>query len=186
MSVELVRHRFTVARYDQMIAAGVFDEDERLELLGGEIIEMSPIGIKHAMCVNRINQVLTLRLGTRAIVSVQNPINLDRHSEPQPDVAVLQPREDFYAGGHPEPEDILLLIEVADSSLEYDRQMKLPRYAQAGIAEVWLADVEANVVTVYRQPTPQGYVWQQTYQRDEAWTLLAFPEVTVTAVDLLG
>lgn len=186
MTVQITHRLFTVKEYDQMIAAGVFHEDDRLELLGGNIVQMSPIGIPHAACVNRLNQILTINLISKAIISVQNPIHLDQQSEPEPDIAVLQPRADFYADGHPEPEDIFLLVEVADSSLDYDREIKIPRYAQAGIPEVWLVDVENGSLTIYRQPTANGYTFQQIMRGGDSLALRAFPDVMVTAVDILG
>src|SRR5215216_3171381 len=124
-AVQVTRHRFTVAEYERMGEIGIFSEDERVELVCGEIIEMSPIGERHAACVGLLTQLITLLLQRSAIVWVQNPIRLDDHSEPQPDVAVLKPRADFYRHAHPGPEDILLVIEVSDTTPEYDRRVKV-------------------------------------------------------------
>lgn len=186
MTVQITRRLFSVKEYDQMITAGVFHEDDRIELLGGEIVTMTPIGIGHAACVKRLNHFLSRQLGDRVIISVQDPIHLDQQSEPEPDIAVLQPRADFYAGGHPEPEDIFLLVEVADSSFAYDREIKMPHFARVGIPEVWLVSVENETITVYRQPSPSGYTFEQTLRRGDTLALLAFPDVVVTAVDILG
>jgi Uma2 family endonuclease len=186
MTVRLKRHLITVERYDQMIAAGIFTEDERLELLGGEIIEMGAIGIPHAACVKRLNNFFTLKVGDRAIIGVQDPIHVDRHSEPQPDIVLLQRRDDFYAGGHPEPEDILLLIEVADASLLYDRLKKLPRYARAGIEEVWIVNLNNREVEVYRRPSPDGYLDSFHVQANQTLAPLAFPELQLTANLIFG
>jgi len=126
MAAPLVRHRFTVEEYHRMGQAGILSEDDRVELIEGEIVEMAPVGSRHAACVKRLNALLSRRAGGRALVSVQDPIRLGEHSEPQPDLALLKPREDFYAAAHPGPEDVLLVIEVAETSLEYDREVKLP------------------------------------------------------------
>lgn len=129
MSVQLLRRKFTVDQYHKMAESGILKEDDRVELIRGEIIEMSPIGTKHAACVNRLVNLLVLLLGKRVIVAPQNPVVLDNNSEPQPDVALLKPRDDFYATAHPQPQDIFLLIEVADSTILYDREEKITLYA---------------------------------------------------------
>lgn len=186
MTIQTKRHLITVERYDQMITAGVLHEDEHLELLGGEIIEMSPIGIPHAVCVNRLNKLFNRSLAEEIIVSVQNPIRLDMFSEPEPDIALLQPRQDFYAGGHPEPEDIMLLVEVAETSLEYDREQKLPRYAQAGIAEVWIVNLFEQQIEVHQRPSPQGYQHTVIVKGAETVSPAAFPQMTLKASQILG
>jgi Uma2 family endonuclease len=142
MTVQIQRRLFSVHEYHQMLQAGVLGEDDRLELIEGEIVQLSPINSRHAACVNRLNALFTSRLTGRAVVSVQNPIRLDTHSEPQPDLALLKPRPDFYAASHPNPEDVLLVVEVADTSADYDRGVKLALYARVGIAEVWKAVCE--------------------------------------------
>ena len=129
---------------------GIFTEDDRVELIEGEIIQMTPIGSPHAGRVARLNHVLMTAVGDRAIVQVQNPVILSPETEPQPDLMLLRPREDFYTGGHPQPKDVLLLIEVAHSSLNYDRNRKIPLYAAHGIPEVWLVDVDGARLIVFR------------------------------------
>ncbi|RME65390.1 MAG: Uma2 family endonuclease [Caldilineae bacterium] len=163
MTVQLARRLFTTTEYEQMVAAGLLGEDDRVELLDGEIVQMSPIGSRHAACVNRLTRLLTRVVGQKAIVSVQNPVRLDDYSEPEPDLAVLVYREDFYAEAHPTPQDVLLLIEVVDTSAEQDRSVKLPLYARAGIPETWLVDLEAGVVDAYRTPSAEGYLLRQRY-----------------------
>src|SRR5438105_616378 len=138
MVVQLPHRRFTVDDYYRMGKAGILTEDDRVELLDGEIVEMSPIGSPHAGGVTRCMRVLTRLLGDWAVVAVQNPVRLGPLSEPQPDVAVLKPRPDLYADSHPTPKDVFLIVEVADTSATADRQVKLPLYARAGIPEVWL------------------------------------------------
>ncbi|WP_353929639.1 Uma2 family endonuclease [Okeanomitos corallinicola TIOX110] len=186
MSIQLVTRRFTVAQYHQMNQAGILTEDDRVELINGEIIEMSPIGRKHAACVDRLNYLLAILLGTKVIIRVQNPILLNNLSEPQPDIALLKPRADFYESGHPQPQDTFLLIEVADSSLEYDRDIKIPLYANSGILEVWLVDILEQTITVYRQPTANGYSEIKTFHRGEILDILAFSEIKTTVDSILG
>ncbi len=150
MAVRPLPHRFTVAEYHQMAVGGVFTEDDRVELIAGEVLEMTPIGARHAGCVNRLTRLLVGVLGDRAVVSVQNPLPLGDWSEPQPDVTVLRPRADFYAGGHPQPADVLLVIEVADTTGAYDREVKAPLYLTAGIPEVWVVDLPGDALEVFR------------------------------------
>ncbi len=186
MAALLTRRRFTVEEYHQMAQAGIFSEDDRVELIKGEVVEMTPIGSSHAACVKRLNQLFSQRVGDRALISIQDPIRIDPHSEPQPDVALLQLRQDYYASTHPNPKDILLVIEVADTSANYDRDVKIPIYAQAGIVEVWLIDLAKTCVEVYREPTSQGYERVQIVRRGERLTPQAFPQLEVTADEILG
>lgn len=151
------RYRLTVAAYHQLGGIGVFNENSRVELMNGELITMPPIGEQHAGKTRRINQIFSRLVGTSAIVDVQNPVALDAHSEPQPDIALLKPRVDFYEHSHPRPEDILLLIEVSDSTLRYDREVKIPHYAKAGISEVWILDIAHQRLEIYRRPSADGY-----------------------------
>jgi Uma2 family endonuclease len=138
------KHRLTRDEYYRMAETGILAPDARVELVEGEIIDMAPIGSPHAARVSRLAKIFTLALAERAIVNVQNPLVLNEYSEPEPDITVLRYREDFYAGGHPRPEDVLLVIEVADTSLQYDRDVKLPLYAAHGIPEYWLVDLPAS------------------------------------------
>lgn len=161
-SVEVVqptytRHTFTVEEYRRMVEAGILREDARVELIVGEVVEMSPIGERHAACVARLTQIITLLLKRAFLVWTQNPIQLDGYSEPQPDVVVLRPRDDFYRNGHPKPEDILLVIEVSDSTLEYDRRVKVPLYARAGIPEVWIVNLVDECVETFADPSAGAY-----------------------------
>ncbi|MEJ7765093.1 MAG: Uma2 family endonuclease [Acidimicrobiales bacterium] len=186
MSVEPVRHLFTVEKYERMGEAGLFDERSRVELLGGEIIEMSPIGRGHAACVNRLTAVLTATLGDRFVVAVQNPLRLDDLSETQPDVVVLKPREDFYAAFHPRPEDTLLVIEVAETSLAWDRGTKRTRYAAAGVVEVWIVDLGAVTVEVATEPGPGGYARVLRRGRDETIEASAVPGLALIGAAITG
>ncbi len=155
---ELIRrHRLTVEEYHRMGEAGILRQDERVELIEGEIVDMVPIGSAQGAAVKRLIRIMTQAVGERAIVAAQDPVLLDENSEPQPDIALLRSREDFYANAHPDPKDVLLIIEVADSSLRYDREVKIPLYARHGIPEVWLVDLEHKALTTHRQPQDKGY-----------------------------
>jgi Uma2 family endonuclease len=151
------RRQFTVDDYHRMREANILTEDDRVELLDGEIIVMSPIGPFHVGLVIKLTQLLSTLLGTTGLVSVQNPIHLNQFGEPQPDIAIILPRDDGYTMALPTPNDILLLIEVSDSSLTYDREQKLPQYALAGIAEVWIIDVQKQVIEQYTKPFEDQY-----------------------------
>lgn len=183
MAIQITKRLFTVTEYYQMAQAGIFSEDDRVELLEGEIFKMSPISSRHASCVSRLNHLLQSRLQGRAIVSVQNPVRLSEYSEPQPDIAVLRFCADFYSAEHPKPEDVLLLIEVCETSAEFDRRVKLPLYAKAGIPEVWLVDFTLGQIEVYRAPSAQGYSEAQTLERGQTVTAQLLPlELTVEEI----
>lgn len=151
------RYRLTVAAYHQLGGIGVFNENSRVELMNGELITMPPIGEQHAGHLDRVAQHCFQGAFVKAIVRVQSPIQLDDHSEPQPDLTLLRPREDFYTHSHPRPEDVLLLIEVSDSTLRYDREVKVPHYARAGVPEVWILDIAHQRLEIYRRPSADGY-----------------------------
>ena len=186
MAVPVSRRLFTVSEYERMAVAGILGEDDRVELIEGEIVRMAAIGPRHAASVKRLNRLLEPRFGDRTLIGVQDPVQLDAHSEPEPEISLLRPRPDLYASGHPTPADILLLVEVADTSLEYDRGVKVPLYARAGVSEVWLVDLLADVLVVYRDPSPEGYRLVRTVRRGETLAPLAFPDRPLAADDLLG
>jgi Uma2 family endonuclease len=186
MSVQLLRRRFTVKQYHQMSEAGILTEDDQVELIEGEIIEIAPIGSRHAACVDRLNRLLNRRLGEQAIVRVQNPIYLNENSEPQPDLSLVRFRADFYETGHPQPQDILLLIEITDTTLEFDQSVKTSLYASADITEVWLVDLNNQVLEIYREPSPVGYQSVQRFQRNQSISMQAFPKVSFDFSEILG
>ena len=153
----LARHRFDVGQYRRMAETGVLAPDARVELLDGEIVDMPPIGPSHNATVDRLNRLLVTAVGERAIVRVQGSFELSGHSEPEPDLALFAPREDFYAAALPGPGDVLLVVEVADSTLARDRDVKLPLYARHGVREAWLVDIEGRRLSVHTDPGPDGY-----------------------------
>src|SRR3712207_6684546 len=153
--MEVKRRRFTVHDYHRMGEAGILHEDDRVELIEGELVEMTAIGTRHFSCVNRLTRMLVMNVGDDGIVSVQNPVRLNEYNEPQPDVTVIRPRD--YRESLPMPEDVLLLIEVSDTTLAYDRGVKLPLYARAGIREVWIVDLAHEVIERNTDPSGASY-----------------------------
>ena len=177
--------RFTVDEYYAMAEAGILAPDERVELLAGEIITMAPIGSRHAFCVTQLTESLFEALGRRVTIRVQNPIRLTSGNEPEPDIAVLRRSSDGYASAHPRPEDVLLLIEVADSTIGFDRRHKVPMYAMYGIPEVWLFDVNARGVEVYDEPLAGGYTRMRAFGVGDILTPLAFPEINIRVSEVM-
>jgi Uma2 family endonuclease len=181
------QRRFTVEEYHRMGETGILVEDEPVELIHGALIISEPIGARHAGTVNRLAYLFMSRLGDRAVVQVQNPIAMVKErSEPEPDITILRPRADFYATAHPVAADVLVLIEVADSSLLLDRRVKIPLYARAGVREVWLVDLTLDRVEVYRAPDRGRYRERSVITRGQRLTPGAFPELTLTVEDLIG
>ena len=177
--------RFTVGAYHRMAEVGILGEDERVELIDGAIVEMTPIGSRHAGCVRWLAHRFTSSLGDRAIVSVRNPIQLSELSEPQPDLALLKPRADFYRDSHPESPDVLLVVEVIESSMAYDRA-KLSLYAAAGITEVWLVDLPRGTVERYRRPSATGYEETTSFTGPDQFGPAAFPDLLTSAQAVMG
>ena len=167
-----------------MAEAGILDEDSRVELIEGEIIDMAPIGEAHAGGVNRLNYFLIRMAGDRAVVSVQNPVRLDQRNEPQPDFALLAYRADFYSTVKPTPADVLLLIEVADTTLRFDRTIKLPLYARHGIRELWIIDVVGQRVEVCRDPQGDRYASVLLADKSAVIAPSALPEIELQVASL--
>ena len=165
MVLQIVRHQFTVKQFHQMAESGILSENERVELIRGEMIDMSPIGRRHAGCVNRLVNLLIQLLGKRIILAPQNPVELNETSEPQ-------------------PEDIFLLIEVADTTVKYDREVKIPLYAEANIPEVWLVDVNQEIIEVYRNSLEGIYQDVQKLTKNQSLSILAFPDVSIHLSEL--
>jgi len=185
MALQLLKGPFTVEEFHRLGEAGILREDDRVELINGQVVEMTPIGERHAACIRRLSWLLTGSLRNAAMVDVQNPIVLDRHHQPQPDLIVLKPRADAYPH-HPRPADVLLLVEVADTTVEYDRDVKLPLYAQAGIPEFWLVNIPEDWIEVHQEPGPDGYRTVRIAIRGETLTPVALKGVTLRMDDILG
>jgi Uma2 family endonuclease len=185
MQADVVRRLFTVEDYYRMAEAGILGPDDRVELIEGEIIQMSPIGNRHAGCVNRATDLFTHLFRGKAVVTVQNPVRLNNYNESQPDLVLAKYREDFYASKHPTPEDTLLVLEVADT-LKKDRDIKLPIYARLGIVEVWIEDLKHDHLLVFRDPSGGHYKTTLTLHVGDSVSTAAFPEITFTVHDLLG
>jgi Uma2 family endonuclease len=177
--------RFTVDEYHAMGAAGVIGPSERVELLDGEILTMPPISPRHTGDVNRLTHLLITRFGSRAVVQVQNPVRLDDYSEPEPDIALLRPRDDFYASAHARPQDVLALLEVAETSLRYDAGKKLRAYARRGIPEYWIVDLRGERIVVHREPAQTEYAVEGSASRGETLAFEAFPSDVLRVDELL-
>ena len=174
-----VQHKLTVSDYYRMGDAGILHEDDRIELIDGDLIEMSPIGSHHAGIVGRLTKVLTIMAGDQAVVWPQNPLHLGTYSEPQPDVMVLKPRPDDYIDALPEPADVIVLIEVADSSINYDRKTKLPLYARNGVREVWIIDLNTRQLERYTQPGETGYGYCEIMDKTATISPVGLPGVVI-------
>ncbi|MGK7946154.1 MAG: Uma2 family endonuclease [Microcystaceae cyanobacterium] len=182
--MQLITRKFNVTEYNKMAETGILTPQDQVELIRGEIIAMSPIGLRHAACVKRLNDFLNYQLHNLAIISVQDPIQLNDISQPQPDLVLLKPRADFYESQIPKPSDVYLLIEVSDSSLDYDQTVKLPLYAENKIPEVWMVNLNNKTLEVYRQPQNNNYQVQQ--KNVPSISPLAFPNLTLTLNDIFG
>ena len=188
MTTQPQNRAFTVGEYYRMVEADILTEEDRVELIAGQIVAMSPIGSRHAACVKRLNLLMGKMVEDSMLIGVQDPIALDAYSAPEPDLVLLRPRADFYAEAHPSAVDVLLAVEIADTSADYDREIKLPLYAQAGLPEVWLIDprVRGGRIEVYARP--QGGAYQQCVEvtADATLTSPTIPPLALAAADLLG
>jgi Uma2 family endonuclease len=187
ISTSRATYKFSVDEYHRMAQAGIFHEDDHVELIEGEIVRMAPIGNRHIGVVNSLNRAFSALLASgRAVVSVQNPVIVGDTTEPEPDVVLLRFVEDNYRSRKPEARDVLLLVEVADTSLDYDRLTKVPLYASAGITEVWLIDLTENQIEVYRGPSGGAFSGEQIYARGSTLSPLAFPDLQIKVADITG
>lgn len=181
------RHwKLTADQYQRMGEAGILSEDDRVELLEGELYEMAPIGDWHNAGTDRLNWRLSLGIGGRGIVRVQGSFRLSPDAEPEPDILVLRFRDDFYRSAPAGPQDVMLLVEVADTTLTYDRDFKLPLYARAGIPEVWIVNRAAMRIEVYREPEDGAYRSVTRVARGSAVTPLAFPDLSIPVAAIVG
>ncbi len=181
---EITRRRFTVHEYHRMAEAGILHEDDRVELIDGEIAEMNPIGSRHAACVKELNWLLGRQISDELRVDVQNPIRLNEYLEPQPDLMVVRARN--YRGSLPGPEDVLLLIEVSDTTLSYDRNVKLPRYARAGILEVFIVDLPGAAIERHTEPSVEGYRLTARARQGEMLESSVLPALVLPVDAVLG
>lgn len=187
MDTVVREHRFTVAEFLRMGETGILHPELRVELLDGRIYEMAPIGSPHAACVKRLTRLFTQALGTRVIVAVQDPVQIARYNLPLPDLTLLRPQDDFYEAAHPRPEDVLLLVEVADTTLLYDRKIKMPVYGRAGIVESWLVDVNKRRIEIFRTPSVElGYEAATVTNIGGLLSPLSFPDLTISADEILA
>ncbi len=180
------RHRFTIEDLERMVHAGVLRPDDRVELIEGELVDMAPIGWAHQGCVNRLTEILVTQLRGRAIVQPQGPLRLSEYSVPQPDLAILRPRSDYYAHGGPTAADVFLVIEVSDTTLAYDRDVKVPLYARHGVPEVWVIDLSGQRVLVYRHPSADGYRSVAEFRAGDHCAPEAFPDLALSVDALLS
>lgn len=185
MEAGLPQRLFTVDEFHRLAEARILGGQERLELLDGLVIEMAAIGSRHAACVRRLLRLLGDHLPEACVLDVQNPVYIDDRTELVPDLSVLRARADFYATAHPRPDDLLLLIEVADTTLHYDRGVKIRRYGSCGIGEVWLVDLQNRRIEVFRGPSQEGYR-ESRWIDDGSLSPLAFPDLVLCFDDLLG
>lgn len=186
MSSQLARRLFTVDDYERMCETGILREDDKVELIGGEITQMAAVGRRHASCVDVANDLLTEQRKRRYIVRVQSPIYLHDFSAPEPDIALLIWRKDFYRHQAPKAADVLLVIEVSDSSLEYDRRTKLPDYARSGIKEFWIVNLVEERIEIYTQPVGNRYEKVVYVEQGEALASVTIPDLTLDADALLA
>ncbi len=177
--------KFTVAEYYRMAEAGILRPDERVELIEGELIVMPPIGPRHSGSVISSNRNFSRLAGDRFVVLIQAPVHLDDNSEPEPDIALLRPRDGGYFQAHPVPADVLLVIEVADSTLAYDREVKVHLYGRAGIPEAWVLNLPEDCLERFAEPGPEGYARQGVCRRGERLAPGALPDLELAPDDLL-
>jgi Uma2 family endonuclease len=184
-TVNPTKHLTNIDEWRRLGEADIFPPESRLELINGEILEMAPIGFNHAGHLNRINKLFTRLVPDNVIASVQNPLQLGDFSEPEPDFMLLKPNVDFYSSRHPNANDVLLLVEVADSSLAFDQNQKLHLYARHGIPEYWLLNLNDSCLEVYRKPNGEVYAEKTTLRVGDTLTLSQLPEITLRIADIL-
>jgi Uma2 family endonuclease len=186
MRIEATKKLFTVDEYYRMAEAGILTREDRVELIDGEIIEMSPIGGRHLGCVNAANSAFNNAFHGKVVVSVQNPLQLSNYTEPEPDLVLLKFRKDSYRGKKPEAADALLVVEVADTTFAYDSRVKLPRYAAAGVPEVWIENLVDDLLMVYRNPEGKSYKTCLRLKTTDSVSVELFPDMVFVVSDFLG
>ena len=186
MTTHLTRVQFTADQFEQMAEAGIFYENDRVELIDGEVVEMASSGHRHIQCVNRLTKLFVFRFSDATDVSVQNSVRINARYVPQPDLALLRLHPDLYVGHIPTVADIVLLVEVGDTTVQLDLRTKLPRYARGGVPEVWLIDLQQDTITVCRTPVADGYTSMTTHRRGDSIAVAAFPDQDIAVTDILG
>jgi len=186
MNSAIQKHRVTVSEWHNMGKYNIFPPKARMELIEGEIIDMAPIGPSHAGCVRNLIELLSRQKGKAAWLDVQNPILLSNLSEPEPDLTLLRPISHFYRKKHPTPEAIFLLIEVSDSTVNYDRDKKIPLYAKEGIVECWLIDLNEFQIEVYLNPTPNGYTTKSICEAGHILSPSQLPHIKIPVAEILS
>lgn len=182
----IIPKRFTVEEFHKMTEAGILPEESGWEIIDGYLIDKMSIGSRHASVVKRLNRRLTLLFTDKAVVSVQDPIHIDKYNQPEPDIALLKPREDFYEEGHARPVDVLLLVEVSDSTVETDRDIKRTLYSEAGIEEFWLVNLKENTVECYSSPKNGNYRLAQIFEAGETIESKKIENLILRVEEILG
>ena len=185
MAVDVERHRFSIEQFERMVQVGVLTENDRVELIDGEIVEMAAPSPDHSIPVQRLARLFIERLGDRAYVRVQDAVRIPPSSEPEPDLVLARPPDVRYLRRHPEPGDLLLIVEVSHNTHVYDRDLKLPLYSRSGVLEVWILDVPRERLEVYREPGPDGYGRVEVVDRGGSVAPERFPDVRVAVNDVL-
>lgn len=184
-TINPTKHLTTLNEWHKMGEANIFPYESRLELINGEILDMAPIGFNHSGHLKRLNNLFNKIIGDHAVVSVQDPLQLSDLSEPEPDFMLLRPNTDFYTTRHPQADDVLLLVEVSDSTLRFDRNQKLRLYASHSILEYWIINLLDNCVEIYRQPHGDEYAQKNTLLTGDSVTLTSLPHITIQLSDIL-
>ena len=182
--VQLLRKKFTITEFEQMAETGIIKDEDRIELIEGELIEMGKIGKRHAACVDRLNDLFRDKFGKRVLVRSQNPIQLSDYSQPQPDLAILTRKSDYYETAHPTPDDIFLLVEVADTTIKFDQEIKIPLYAKHNILEVWLVNLNQEIVEVYYQSNINSYTTKKIFTKKQIISPISFPEIKINVSEI--
>ncbi len=185
ISPVLERKKFTTDETHRMMKAGILPEESGWELINGEIIHRMTIGSRHAGTVKRINLLLNRLIADEFIIGIQDPVHIDEDNEPEPDISVLKMREDFYTESHPEPSDVLLIIEVSVSTLGFDREVKRNLYANAGIIEYWLVDVEKSTIETYKKPKDGKYFEMKIYERGDIVYLKHIEQLKLDVAEII-
>ncbi len=184
MTAVLERRLLTVDEFYKMAEAGILTENDRVELINGELVKMAPIGSKHAAMVVQLDRIFSRHENERYIISAQNPLCINQYTELHPDLMILKPKDDLYSSVLPSPQDLFLIIEVSESSLDKDQTIKVPLYAQNDVPEVWIVNLKNKTLEVYREPSPNGYASVSTLDQSQTVSPLSFPDIQLPIRDI--